>query len=121
MKIINPKEHLLVFAQRHCSFMERARETFSYYNDNPGRVHIIHSAESCMGFNEVDILFSEGWWTRRDCDNILELIDTYVFSRTGRVIGDRNQIPDFLWNRYNRKNKGIEDSKKYSRFELLDL
>ena len=121
MKIINPKEHLLVFTLRGSSITDENRMIFNQYGDASSRIHFITHEHILHSFNEVDILFCGEWWRRKDCDDILCFIDTYVFSRRGRIIGDKNCIPDSLWNRYNRKNRKIDDSKIYSRFELLDL
>ncbi len=126
MEIINPKEHLLVFAMN--AQAGRYEENYNSINIfsqyNKKNIYYIGSASSCQGLREVDILFCREWWRRKDADSILEVIGTYIYSGTGRIIGGRDHIPLSLWDsydKYRRKNKEIEDSKKYSRFELLDI
>ena len=78
---------------------------------------------SIRGFNDVDILFLYGWWRRSSSKNILEILEVYIFTGRGIIIGEKEYIPSYLIDRYILKTNKVTHNfnSGISRFEILDL
>ena len=92
------------------------KELIKHYEQYYSVVTFIKEQDSIRGFHDVDILFLNGWWNRRETAEILDVLYVYM-SRRNCIIGDKRYVPPYFLQEYN-KNKDVEE---VSRFELLDL
>jgi len=96
----------------HC-LKERYRHLISAYN-----------SEVLQGLNKPDILFLNGWWRRNKSQDILMILETYIFRCNGRVIGMNEFIPPYLslqYKEWEKWNKLPEKELIESRWEILDI
>ena len=112
---------LIMFGEENMcrEYMRHNRDKNSKY------LHCItaNSPEQIRGLGgKIDILFLCGWWNRRHCEEILNILHIYMGAYSAKFIGDMNFVPPYLSDRYNSLNRSEEVSNPVeNRFELLDL
>lgn len=118
-------ETLIIFGKNRsaCDEYLKRRDNNSYYYD----LIIADDIHRIRGLGAVDIIFTYGWWERKDADEILKALKRQVvYSIGSQCLGEDKYLPPYLSEYFNKVNEkgyfgySIEDRIE-SRFEILDI